>query len=56
MNLTDTRIVGIGEVRERFASQGGEARTSTRAEFAALIAHDLSRWQTVVSAAGLRAE
>lgn len=56
LNTELVQIAGSNEVRERFANQGGEARTSTRAEFAALIARDLSRWQTVVSAAGLRAE
>ena len=50
------QVANSAEVRERFASQGGEARSSTRDEFAALIAADLRRWQTVVSAAGLRAE
>ena len=50
------QVANSAEVRERFASQGGEARSSTRDEFAALIAADLRRWQTVVRAAGLRAE
>lgn len=49
-------IAGSADVRERFANQGGEALTTTRAEFAALIDRDLRRWQTVVQAAGLRAE
>ncbi len=56
LNAELVQIASSNEVRERFANQGGEARTSTREEFAALIARDLSRWQTVVSAAGLRAE
>ena len=47
---------GSADVRERFASQGGEARTSTREEFATLIRTDLQRWQTVVKVAGLRVE
>ena len=44
------------DVRERFASQGGEARTSTSEEFAALIKADLQRWQTVVKAAAIRVD
>lgn len=56
LNTELTQIVGSAEVRERFASQGGEARTGTRAEFAKLIDADLARWRTVVNAAGLRAE
>ena len=38
------------------ASQGGEARTSTSEEFAALIKADLQRWQTVVKAAAIRVD
>jgi tripartite-type tricarboxylate transporter receptor subunit TctC len=50
------QVANSTDVRERFASQGGEARSSTREEFSALIDTDLRRWQTVVKAAGLRAE
>ena len=50
------QIVSSADVRERFANQGGEARSSTRAEFIALVDSDLRRWQAVVKAAGLRAE
>jgi tripartite-type tricarboxylate transporter receptor subunit TctC len=50
------QIVSSSEVRERFASLGGEASSTTREEFAALIERDLRTWQTVVGAAGLRAE
>ena len=56
LNTDLVQIANSTDVRERFASQGGEARASTREEFAALIATDLRRWQTVVKAAGLRAE
>ncbi len=56
LNTDLVQIANSTDVRERFASQGGEARASTRDEFAALIATDLRRWQTVVKAAGLRAE
>lgn len=56
LNQDLVRVANSAEVRERFASQGGEARSSTREEFAALIEQDLRRWQTVVKAAGLRAE
>jgi tripartite-type tricarboxylate transporter receptor subunit TctC len=56
LNAELVQIVNSADVRERFANQGGEARATTREEFAALIDRDLRRWQTVVSAAGLRAE
>jgi tripartite-type tricarboxylate transporter receptor subunit TctC len=56
LNSELVQITGSADVRERFASQGGEARATSREAFAALIDHDLRRWQTVVQAAGLRAE
>jgi tripartite-type tricarboxylate transporter receptor subunit TctC len=56
LNTELVQIVGNNDVRERFASQGGEARSTTREEFTALIDRDLRTWQTVVNAAGLRAE
>ena len=56
LNQDLTQATNSPEVRERFANQGGEARSSTREEFAALIEQDLRRWLTVVKAAGLRAE
>ena len=56
LNAELVQITGGADVRERFANQGGEARSTTRDELAALIDSDLRRWQTVVKAAGLRAE
>lgn len=56
LNSELVQIVSSTEVRERFANQGGEARSTSREEFAALIDSDLRRWRTVVNAAGLRAE
>jgi tripartite-type tricarboxylate transporter receptor subunit TctC len=56
LNAEIVQITASAEVRERFANQGGEARTTTREAFAVLIERDLRTWQTVVNAAGLRAE
>lgn len=56
LNTELVHIANSSEVRERFANQGGEARSSTRAEFAALIERDLLTWRQVVQSAGLRAE
>ena len=56
LNAELVQIAGSADVRERFANQGGEARSTTREEFAALIDRDLRRWQTVVAVAKLRAE
>ena len=48
--------LGAPEVRERLASQGVDARSSTPDEFARLLASDLKRWAEVVQRLGLRAE
>ncbi len=56
LNTELVQIVAGADVRERFANQGGEARSSTRAEFAKLIDSDLEKWRIVVGAARLRAE
>ena len=49
-------VLGLPEVRERLASQGVDARSSTPEEFARLLVSDLERWADVVHRAGVRAE
>jgi tripartite-type tricarboxylate transporter receptor subunit TctC len=49
-------VLGLAEVRERLASQGVDARSSTADEFGRLLASDLERWAGVVKRAGIRAE
>ena len=49
-------VLGLPEVRERLASQGVDARSSTPDEFGRLLASDLERWAGVVQRAGMRAE
>lgn len=56
LNRDIVQIVGASDVRERFAAQGGEARGTTREEYAAQIARDMRTWRQVVQSAGLRAE
>ena len=56
LNRELVQIVAAADVRERFANQGGEARSTTREDYAALIARDLRTWAQVVKSAGLRAE
>lgn len=56
LNNELVRIAALPEVRERFAGQGGEARSSTREDFASLVEGDLVRWRQVVSAAGIKVE
>jgi tripartite-type tricarboxylate transporter receptor subunit TctC len=49
-------VLGLADVRERLASQGVDARSSTADEFARLLVADLERWGKVVQRLGLRAE
>ena len=49
-------VLGAPEVRERLASQGVDARSSTPEEFGRLLVSDLERWAEVVHRAGVRAE
>lgn len=48
--------LGAPEVRERLASQGVDARSSTADEFARLLMSDLDRWAKVVQRLGLRVD
>ena len=56
LNAHLVHIAALPEVRDRFAGQGGEARSSTRPEFVTLLERDLARWRQVVSAAGIKVE
>lgn len=48
------RAMASPEVRERLASQGAEALTSTPEQFAAYVKDELGKWSRVVKAAGMR--
>ena len=50
------RILGLREVRERFANLGYDASSTTPEEFAHLIKTDLAKWQKVVQASGARVD
>ena len=50
------QMAGLPEVRERLASQGAEAISSTPEEFARKIGDDVKKWAKVVQASGSRAE
>ncbi|MBI2509220.1 MAG: tripartite tricarboxylate transporter substrate binding protein [Betaproteobacteria bacterium] len=49
-------VLALPDVRERLASQGLDARSTTPDEFARLLAADLDRWAGVVRRAGVQAE
>lgn len=52
LNSEIVRILRLQEVRDRFASLGYDATSSTADEFAQLIKTDLAKWQKVVKASG----
>ncbi len=56
LNTEIAAALGAPEVRERLASQGVDARSSTADEFARVLASDLERWAKVVQRLGLRSE
>lgn len=56
LNAHLKQMAGMPEVRERLASQGAEAISSTPEEFARKIRDDIKKWAKVVQASGARAE
>ncbi|MBI1991249.1 MAG: tripartite tricarboxylate transporter substrate binding protein [Betaproteobacteria bacterium] len=56
LNAEIAAALAAPEVRERLASQGVDARSSTADEFARLLVSDLERWAKVVQRLGLRAD
>ncbi|MBC7782109.1 MAG: tripartite tricarboxylate transporter substrate binding protein, partial [Proteobacteria bacterium] len=53
----DMTVAGTSlDVRERLATAGSEAATSTTAEFAAILRADLAKYEKVVRAANVRIE
>ena len=56
LNAEIVAILAQPDTREKLASQGLDARSSTPEEFARIIASDIVRWAAVVQKLGLRAE
>jgi tripartite-type tricarboxylate transporter receptor subunit TctC len=56
LNTEISAVLALPEVRERLASQGVDAHSTTPEEFARLLASDIDRWAAVVQRAGVRAE
>jgi tripartite-type tricarboxylate transporter receptor subunit TctC len=56
LNAELVAVLGMAEIRDRLASQGVEARPTSSAEFAKLLASDIERWAKVVQRAGIKAE
>ena len=56
LNAEIVAILAQPDTREKLASQGLEARSSTPDEFARVMAADIVRWAAVVQRLGLQAE
>ena len=56
LNAEIVAILAQPDTREKLASQGLDARSSTPEEFARIIASDIVRWAAVVQKLGLQAE
>ncbi len=54
VNAEVSRLLGLAEVRERFASLGATPTPGTPADFAAQIKRDYDKWATVMKSAGIR--
>ena len=56
LNAEIVRAMESKEVRERLASQGAEALSSTPEQFAAYVRGELGKWSRVVKAAGMKVD
>jgi tripartite-type tricarboxylate transporter receptor subunit TctC len=56
INREVVQLLRGDDVRERLGAQGLEATGSTRQELALRIREDISKWQRVVKAAGIKVE
>jgi len=56
LNAEIIKVLALPDVRERLTAQGIEIRTSTPAEFAAMIRADAEVWAKVIKATGVRIE
>jgi tripartite-type tricarboxylate transporter receptor subunit TctC len=56
LNTELARILQLNDVKERFASLGVEAKSSTTAEFSALIKSDIARYAKLIKEIGITPE
>jgi tripartite-type tricarboxylate transporter receptor subunit TctC len=56
LNSDVRKVLGMAEVRERFAAQGVEANGSTPEELGAMLAGEVAQWADLIKAAGIRIE
>lgn len=51
-----TKLLNTAEVKERFAKQGVEVRTTSPEEFGAFVKSEVARWGKVIRDAGIKAD
>lgn len=56
LNTEIVRILNSPEVKDRFAKQGVEVRTSTPEQFGEFVRAEVGRWAKVIKEAGIRAD
>ncbi len=49
------KVLNSAEVKDRFAKQGVEVRTSTPEQFGEFLRAEVGRWAKVIKEAGIRA-
>ncbi len=54
VNAEVSRLLGLADVRERFASLGATPTPGTPADFSAQIKRDYDKWAKVMQSAGIR--
>ena len=56
LNTEIVKVLNSADVRERFAKQGVEVRTSTPEQFGELVRAEVGRWAKVIKEAGIKAD
>jgi len=56
LNGEITKLLNSAEVKERFAKQGVEVRTTTPEQFGEFVRSEVGRWAKVIKEAGIRAD
>jgi tripartite-type tricarboxylate transporter receptor subunit TctC len=56
MNEEVNRVLNAGDVREKLATEGGDALGGTPEQFAALLKADLARWGQIVKQSGAKVD
>jgi tripartite-type tricarboxylate transporter receptor subunit TctC len=56
LNAETVKAMRAPDLRERLASQGADATSSTPEQFAAYVKEELAKWTRVIKASGMKAD